>query len=72
MRPLASGVINDLDDLIAMLPSDGSQLPPAGNRIVVQFRAADQWQIRVYDGNNLPAEAQAILSLLAKPYAKLF
>ena len=72
VRPLASGVINDLDDLIAMLPSDGSQLPPAGNRIVVQFRAADQGQIRVYDGNNLPAEAQAILSLLAKPYAKLF
>ncbi|MEI7534055.1 MAG: hypothetical protein WCK57_06750 [Verrucomicrobiae bacterium] len=72
VRPLASGVINNLDDLIAMLPPDGSQLPPAGNRIVVQFRADGQWRVRVYDGNHLPPEVKALLGWLAKPYDKLF
>ena len=72
VRWLSPNEIGQLDELISILPEDNSQLPPAGNRIVFQFRADGQWRIRVYDGNNLPPEAHAILNLLAKPYAKLF
>jgi hypothetical protein len=72
IRWLSPNGIWQLDGLISILPDDNSQLPPAGNRIVVQFRADGQWRIRVYDGNNLPPEAQAVLNLLAKPYRKLF
>ena len=72
VRWLSPNEIGQLDELISILPEDNSQLPPAGNRLVFQFRADNQWRVRVYDGNNLPPEAQAILNLLAKPYAKLF
>jgi hypothetical protein len=72
VRWLSPNGIWQLDQLISILPEDNAELPPAGNRIVFQFRVDGQWRIRVYDGNNLPSEAQAILNLLAKPYAKLF
>ncbi len=61
-----------LDQLLAKLPEDNSQLPPAGNRIVLQMFADGQWRVRVYDGANLPSEVKAVLSLLAKPADKLF
>jgi hypothetical protein len=72
VRWLSPNGILQLDKLISILPEDDFYLPPAGNRIVVQSRTDGQWSVRVYDGNNLPPEAQAILNLLAKPYAKLF
>lgn len=72
VRWLSPNGIWQLDQLISILPEDNAELPPAGNRMVFQFRAEGHWRIRVYDGNNLPPEAQAILNLLAKPYAKLF
>jgi hypothetical protein len=72
VRQLSPNGLWQLDQLISILPDDNSQLPPAGDRIVVQFRAAGQWHVRVYDGNNLPPEVQGVLSLLARPYGKLF
>jgi hypothetical protein len=72
VRWLSPNELWQLDQLISILPDDNSQLPPAGNRIVVQFRADGQWHVRVYDGNNLPPEVQGVLSLLARPYGKLF
>ena len=72
VRWLSPNGSQQLDDLIAGLPEDHSQLPPAGNRIVLQVWADGQWRIHVYDGNQLPPEVQAVLSLLAKPYSKLF
>jgi len=67
VRWLSAEDVRQLDQLLAKLPEDNSQLPPAGNRVVLQVRADGQWRIRVYDGNNLPPEAQSVLSLLAKP-----
>ncbi len=61
-----------VDQLLSILPDDHGQLPPPGMRIVFQFLADGQWHVHVYDGNDLPAEAHSILSLLAKPYGKLF
>lgn len=72
VRWLSPNGIQQLDDLITGLPEDNSQLPPAGNRIVLQVWADGQWRIHVYDGNQPPPEVQAVLSLLAKPYSKLF
>jgi hypothetical protein len=72
VRWLSPNGILQLDQLLGLLPEDNSQLPPPGNRVVLQVWADGQWHIHVYDGNNLPPETQAVLSLLAKPYAKLF
>ena len=72
VRQLSSEDFLQLDQLLAKLPEDNSQLPPAGNRIVLQTFADGQWHVRVYDGANLPSEVQAILNLLAKPAKKLF
>jgi hypothetical protein len=72
VRWLSPNGLWQLDQLISILPDDDAQLPPAGNRIVVQFRADGQWHVRVYDGNNLPPEVQGVLTLLARPYGKLF
>jgi len=33
-----------LDQLLAKLPDDGSRLPPAGRRVVVQIPDADHWR----------------------------
>ncbi|HEY5345281.1 MAG TPA: hypothetical protein VIK62_02935 [Verrucomicrobiae bacterium] len=72
VRQLSPENFQQLDQLLAKLPEDNSQLPPAGNRIVLQVLADGQWRVRVYDGSNLPPEVKAVLSLLAKPAAKLF
>jgi len=72
VRRLSAEDFQRLDQLLSVLPEDNSQLPPAGNRVVLQVRADGQWRVRVYDGNNLPPEAQSILNLLARPYRKLF
>jgi len=61
-----------LDALLIRLPSDNGQLPPPGQRIIIQIWADGQWQIHVYDGNNLPTEVANVLTLLARPYDKLF
>jgi hypothetical protein len=72
VRWLSPKGISELDQLLGQLAADDSQLPPPGNRVVLQIWADDQWHVHVYDGNNLPPEVKAVLSLLAKPYAKLF
>jgi len=72
VRQLLSEDFLQLDQLLAKLPEDNAQLPPAGNRIVLQTFADGQWYVRVYDGANLPSEVQAVLNLLAKPAKKLF
>lgn len=72
VRQLSSEDFQLLDPLLEQLPDDQAQLPPAGKRVVVQFRSGGQWHVRVYDGNKLPPEVTDLLQLLAKPYAKLF
>lgn len=73
VRALAAEDLALLDPLLTQLPDDRAQLPPAGERIVVQFLNADgRWRVRVYDGKNLPLEVKDLLALLAKPYDKLF
>jgi len=61
-----------LDTLLSQLPADHGVLPPAGKRVVIQIRTNDRWQVLVYDGNNLPTETENVLTLLARPYDKLF
>ena len=72
VRQIAPEDFQLLDALLNRLPDDHAQLPPAGQRIVVQFLNDGQWRIRVYDGKNLPPEVNDLLQLLAKPYDKLF
>ena len=72
VRQLSPEDFRQLDQLLAKLPEDNSQLPPVGNRIVLQVFTDGQWRVRVYDGANLPPEVKAVLSLLAKPADKLF
>jgi len=69
-RQLSAENFEKLGQLLAQLPADNSQLPPAGQRVVVQVLAAGQWHVRVFDGNNLPPEVKALLDLLANPYDK--
>jgi hypothetical protein len=71
-RPLTAGDWALLDPLLQQLPDDHAQLPPAGERIVVQFLDGGQWRVRVYDGKNLPLEVKDMMALLARPYDKLF
>ena len=72
VRWLSPGALPRLDQLLAQLPDDASQLPPAGNRVVLQTFTNGQWCVHVYDGKNLPAEVQSTLNFLAQPYEKLF
>ncbi len=72
VRQLSAEDFQLLDPMFEQLPEDHSQLPPAGQRIVVQFFTGGQWHVRVYDGTRLPPEVKDLLDLLAKPYDKLF
>ena len=72
VRWLSPNEIRQLDELLGQLPADNSQLPPPGNRVVLQVWTDGQWRVHVYDGNHLPPEAQAVVNHLAKPYSKLF
>jgi len=70
VRQLAPKDFQQLDQLLAKLPEDNSQLPPAGNRLVLQVLEDGQWRVRVYDGSNLPPEVKAVTNLLAPPADK--
>lgn len=72
VRQLSPSDFTMLNLLVNRLPSDNGQLPPPGNRVVVQSLADGQWRVRVYDGNHLAPEVLDVLNLLAKPYDKLF
>jgi hypothetical protein len=72
VRELAHEDFQLLDQLLEQLPDDHAQLPPAGERIVVQFLKAGQWQVRVYDGKKLQLGVKDLMALLAKPYDQLF
>lgn len=52
-----------LDQLLAQLPDDGSRLPPAGRRLLVQVADTDHFRARVYDRADAPAEILEILRL---------
>ena len=61
---------NDLQQLtqwLAQLPDDNAQLPPPGQRVIVQVLEDDEWQVHVYDGTKAPASVNSILDLLANP-----
>lgn len=68
-QELSAEKMQKLETLLAGLPDDHAQLPPAGRRVVVQTRDNGAWRVRVYDGHQLPAEIQAVMDLLANPYA---
>jgi hypothetical protein len=72
VRQMATTDFQRLDSLLNQLPEDDSKLPPAGNRIVVQYPDGGQWRVRVYDGKNLPPEVKNLMALLAKPAKTLF
>ena len=52
-----------LKQLLRKLSDDGSQLPPAGRRLVVQVADSDHFLVRVYDRANAPAQVLDILRL---------
>jgi len=71
-RWLTPDELADVDQLLAALPDDQAQLPPPGNRIVMQVLTNGQWKVRVYDGNHLPGTVTNLFNHLAKPYGSLF
>jgi len=71
-RWLTSDELAEVDQLLAALPDDQAQLPPPGNRIVMQVLTNGQWKVRVYDGNHLPGTVTNLFNHLAKPYGSLF
>ncbi len=62
-RTVAPADRKRLDELLAKLPDDGSRLPPAGRRLIVQAKAGGKWTARVYDRANAPDEVLEILRL---------
>ena len=66
---LAAKDLQQLEQWIAQLPEDNSQLPPPGQRVIVQVLEDDAWHIHVYDGTKAPAAVKSILELLGKPFA---
>lgn len=70
VRQLTAAELQQLDELLAHLPDDGSALPPPGRRIIVQVREQGRWRIGVYDRTSAPPEVQAILKLIGNPFAK--
>ena len=52
-----------LDQLLSKLPDDGSFLPPAGRRMVLQVPDGDHFLARVYDRANAPDKVWEILRL---------
>jgi hypothetical protein len=59
-----------LEQWLAQLPVDGAQLPPPGQRVIVQVRENDSWRVHVYDGAKPSPALKAILALLANPFDK--
>jgi hypothetical protein len=72
VRELAADDCQALAGLLEQLPDDHAQLPPAGDRLVVQTLADNAWLVRVYNGKNLPPEVKKLMSLLARPANNLF
>lgn len=70
-RELSAAEFQKLGEALAALPSDDSQLPLAGRRVVVQTLENGKWTVRVYDGRKLPTEVKTLLDQLANPYDKL-
>ncbi len=68
VKPLSADDLQKLDQAVAQLPDDGGQLPPAGQRVIVQVLENGQWHVHVYDGAAAPAPVKSILTLLANPY----
>ena len=50
-----------LDELLSRLPGDGSHLPPAGRRVLVQVMEAGRIISHVYDRSNAPDEVLELL-----------
>ena len=50
-----------LDELLARLPGDGSRLPPAGRRVLVQVMESGRIISQVYDRANAPDEVLELL-----------
>lgn len=55
--------LEKLNQLIAYLPDDGSQLPPPGRRLVIRVATGDDVLVRVYDRANAPDQILEILRL---------
>ncbi len=66
-RKLSADDLQLLDKFLAQLPDDHSELPPPGQRIVVQVLEKSQWHVHVYDGSKVPLEVKSIMNLLANP-----
>jgi hypothetical protein len=71
VRQMAATDFQQLDALLNQLPADRATLPPAGDRVVVQYLNAGQWRIRVYPAKNLPPEVKNLMSVLARPAKNL-
>ena len=52
-----------LNELLEKLPDDGSRLPPAGRRLIVQALEGSKWTINVYDRANLSDDVLEIIRL---------
>ncbi len=65
---LSANDLQQLQQWVAQLPDDNSQLPPPGKRIIVQVLEDDEWHVHVYDGNKAPSGVKSILTLLANPF----
>jgi hypothetical protein len=72
LRHMTPGDWGMLDPMLSQIPPDNGQLPPPGQRVIIQIWQGDHWQVFVYDGNHLPTEVANVLTVLARPYDKLF
>jgi hypothetical protein len=70
-REFSQEEFQKLNEALALLPEDNSQLPLAGRRVVVQIWENNQWRVRVYDGNKPPPEVKSLLNILANPADQL-
>src|SRR5262249_50748508 len=62
-RPIPAQDLKRLDELLAVLPEDGSRLPPAGRRLMLQAATNTGSVVRVYDRANTPETVWEILRL---------
>ena len=60
---IAPAEFKRLKELLTKLPDDGSRLPPAGRRMLIQAAGGPRPTVRVYDLANLPGEVLDVLRL---------